>query len=47
MTEFEERLFECTNHLIQKVDASGTVTPEDQIIFDFLSYVENGKNKPF
>lgn len=43
----EERIFECTNYLIQKVDASGIVTPEQQKIFNFISYIENGKNKPF
>ena len=47
MTDIEERIFECTNHLIKKVDANGSATPEDQKIFDFIKYIEDGKIKPF
>lgn len=47
MTEIEQRIFECKNFLIQKVDASGIVNSEEQKIFDFLTYIEDGTNKPF
>lgn len=47
MTELEERIFECTNFLIQKTDAEGKTNPEEQRVFDFVKYIEDGKYKPF
>lgn len=47
MNEIEGRIFECKNFLIQKVDASGTLNPEEQLLFDFITYIEDGTNKPF
>lgn len=45
--KIQERIFECKNFLIQKVDASGTLNPEEQLLFDFITYIEDGTNKPF
>lgn len=47
MKGIEKRIFECKNFLIQVTDASGIVTDENQKIFDFLLYIEDGKIKPF
>lgn len=47
MNEIDQRIFECKNFLIQNVDANGIVSSEEQKIFDFLTYIEDGINKPF
>lgn len=45
--EIERRVFECTNYLVQKLDSGESITSEEQKVFDYLMYIENGKQKPF
>jgi len=45
--KIQQRLFDCMNYFIQKVDSGETLTEEENITVSFLFYIQDGINKPF